>query len=399
LIQRNVSNILNTFRMQYNNILVLACAGSGKTYGICNDAKKYYSESNTRVLMVSYTHRGVDSIRNEYAKQNHGVLDKHVVIRTWYQFLLRELIKPYQSSFLGEISKVNSFDFSQMFGVDYKKKNTIPYFFNKNYDVKANRASELAVLINKLSGGAVIKRLEETYSCIYLDELQDLVGKDVELLELLLQSSIRVYCVGDYKQATFRTHNPKTDRKKGGKNIFQDFELFRERYQIHVIKDNKSKRFVSDIADFANLVYPEDPITGLYDVDEKATGVYQILKSDVHAYINHFRPNILRYDVNTSTLGYPSMNFGVSKGMTFDRVLIFPNNSLCTFLRNPKKRISSPEKYYVAVTRPRYSLAFVVDEFIPNEYFLEDTIELQEKRIPVLKFRYNQSLLLIGQKT
>ena len=66
-------------------------------------------------------------------------------------------------------------------------------------------------------------------------------------------------------------------------------------------------------------------------------GVFQILEDDVHEYIHFFKPYILKYDKNTFTLNYPSLNFGVSKGMTMDRVLIFPNGPLNKFLLNPSK--------------------------------------------------------------
>lgn len=373
--------------MQYDNTLVLACAGSGKTYGMCNDARAVSENNNKKVLMLSYTHKGIYSIKKEYAKQNYGVLDKNVVIKTWFQFLLNELIRPYQRSFLGEISQIKSIDFSSMYGVDYASKMTPSYYMNKNNDVKANRASEFALLLNKLSKGAALKRLEETYACIYIDELQDLVGKDIELLELLFLSSIKIHCVGDYKQATLKTHNPKSDRRKGGIHVFSYLEACKDTHQINIVKNNTSKRFVSDIANFANLVYPEDPIVGVLETKESAIGVFQILQTDVYAYIECLKPSILKYDVRTSTLGYPSLNFGVSKGMTLDRVLIFPNKPLYSFLLDPDSRLKAPDKYFVGVTRAKCSLAFVVEELKPNAYFFEDSIDLFGNSVKVLKFK------------
>ena len=53
------------------------------------------------------------------------------------------------------------------------------------------------------------------------------------------------------------------------------------------------------------------------------------------------------------------MNFGTCKGETFDRVLIFPNGPLTNFVMKGTV-LNSPEKYYVGVTRPRYSIALVL---------------------------------------
>lgn len=372
--------------MQYDNILVLACAGSGKTWGMCNDARKSTRQSNKKILMISYTHKGVHSIKKEYEKQNNGVIDQNIVISTWFHFILKELIRPYQKSFLNKISQIRSIDFSKMYGIDYSKKNTVSYFLNRNDDVKANRASEFAILLNKLSNGAVIKRLQDTYACIYIDELQDLVGKDIELLELLFLSSIKIYCVGDYKQATLKTHNPKSDKKKGGMHVFGYLETLKDSHQVNFIRNNTSRRFISSIADFANLLYPEEPIVGVLEANEQAMGVYQILQDDVDDYIQLMKPKVLRHDVRTPTMGYPSLNFGVSKGMTLERVLIFPNKILTEFLNNPTKRLKSPDKYFVGVTRAMYSLAFVVENFTPNLYFVEDEMNISNRKFKVLKF-------------
>ena len=78
-----------------SNDVIFAAAGNGKTYNICNEAIKLASETNKLILLVSYTNEGVHSLEKEYRKQNFGVLDKNVIIKTWYSFLLSELIKGY----------------------------------------------------------------------------------------------------------------------------------------------------------------------------------------------------------------------------------------------------------------------------------------------------------------
>ncbi|HAR5458512.1 TPA: hypothetical protein ACH96O_002847 [Staphylococcus aureus] len=108
--------------MQSKNKIIMACAGSGKTWGICQDARSTLVD-NKRVLMVSYTNKGVQSLKREYEKQNFGVIDQHIKIHSWFQFLLKDLIRPYQSYFLKSINKIKSFDLSNMYGKkDFSKK-------------------------------------------------------------------------------------------------------------------------------------------------------------------------------------------------------------------------------------------------------------------------------------
>jgi DNA helicase-2/ATP-dependent DNA helicase PcrA len=77
---------------------------------------------------------------------------------------------------------------------------------------------------------------------------------------------------------------------------------------------------------------------------------------------------------------HPAYNFGESKGLTFDRVLIYPTKSFIEYLKkaekpndelqsDPKKEVIKEElppetkaKYYAAVTRAKYSVTFVCSE-------------------------------------
>ena len=93
------------------NTVRLAAAGAGKTYGICCEALGKIREIEcARVLMVTYTNRGAEAIRTELEAQNYGVLPSNIVVYTWYQFLLKELIIPYQTYITG-INKLVSLDF------------------------------------------------------------------------------------------------------------------------------------------------------------------------------------------------------------------------------------------------------------------------------------------------
>jgi ATP-dependent DNA helicase UvrD/PcrA len=62
------------------------------------------------------------------------------------------------------------------------------------------------------------------------------------------------------------------------------------------------------------------------------------------------------------------MNIGVSKGSTFDRVLIFPTNPIRQYLiTKDHTRLKARERLYVAVTRARHSVAFAVDSKIATD--------------------------------
>ena len=61
-------------------------------------------------------------------------------------------------------------------------------------------------------------------------------------------------------------------------------------------------------------------------------------------------------------MGLKAINFGVSKGRTYPRVLIFPTKPMVKYLRTKNPADGGDlSKFYVAVTRAQYSVAFVRD--------------------------------------
>ena len=72
----------------------------------------------------------------------------------------------------------------------------------------------------------------------------------------------------------------------------------------------------------------------------------------------------LRYSVRSKVNEkYPTNNFGLVKGKSFDHVLIYPTEKMLSFILNGTE-IESPEvkaKLYVAITRARYSVGIVYD--------------------------------------
>ena len=72
---------------------ILACAGAGKTYTICSDALS----SEGRSLLITYTNKGRTSIEKQTLELNNEVPTDKVNVETWFGFLLKEIIRPYQS--------------------------------------------------------------------------------------------------------------------------------------------------------------------------------------------------------------------------------------------------------------------------------------------------------------
>ena len=83
--------------------------------------------------------------------------------------------------------------------------------------------------------------------------------------------------------------------------------------------------------------------------------------SDVDVYLTKYHPLQLRVDIRKQVNGnFPVMTYGESKGLGFDRVLIYPTKPIMEFiLKNKNLDGSSRAKFYVAITRARYSVGIV----------------------------------------
>lgn len=290
--------------MLSNNLIRISAAGSGKTWQICHDALKA-AYAGERSLITTYTHKGLESIKDEICKQNAGILHENIDIFSWFQFLFSELIRPYQTTIFG-INEVCGFDFSKTYGViNYHKTGTKKRYLNQSGQIRSNYASELALQIIKLSQGNPIRRLEKCYKFLFIDEIQDLAGYDIEILGLLLKTGLTVICAGDNKQATYKTHNAKKYKDKTGQNIWAFFKVVEDKGYARIERNLKSRRCNKFICSFANTVFSnENNISSIMDVKTGHDGVFLINKDDANKYWSVYSPQVLRYDIKTNVGAY-----------------------------------------------------------------------------------------------
>ena len=86
--------------------------------------------------------------------------------------------------------------------------------------------------------------------------------------------------------------------------------------------------------------------------------------SHLNEYVQTFNVAQLRWDRKTNVLpDMAVMNFGEAKGETFDRVLIYPTKDMAKWVEDTSTQLSdgARAKFYVALTRARYSAAIVTD--------------------------------------
>lgn len=342
--------------MQSENKITLASAGSGKTAEIVNEAIR---QKDKRVLITTYTRENLSQIISAIIHRC-GYVPNHISVLTWLSFLLQECVRPYQKFCIGD-RKIHSTIFVSP--PERVKKTNLNYFFTRKLDIYSERLSDFAYMCNDASKGLVIDRLECIYDYVFIDEIQDLAGWDLDFVELLLDSSIVVSMVGDPRQTTYRTTRSPKNKDKSGPNLPKWTGEIENKKKCIVQNRFESFRCNQIICDFADDLFPDYPKTTSRNTETTPhDGIFTINREDVSQYVTDHSPKILRWDKTVDTMGLPAMNFGVAKGSNFDRVLIFPTNPMKKYLdHRDASKLKAKEKFYVAVTRARYSVAFVMD--------------------------------------
>jgi DNA helicase-2/ATP-dependent DNA helicase PcrA len=341
--------------MPSKNRVLLSAAGSGKTSAIVQES---LSAPDKRIAIVTYTRENFAELQNSFRKAA-GRIPENVSIYTWYQFLLQELAWPYQNA-------LHRKRISGLFFVSGKSTNRAPrsdvgaYYFTKDNQILSDRASDFVIRCNEATEGWVMQRLRDRFHRVYIDEVQDLAGYDLDVLEAVARTEqIDLLLYGDARQGTFSTNFNDRNRQYRGAAVANLFEQWERDGLCDIEHRNWSYRCNQAICTFADALYPHMPQTLSKNHDVTGhDGVFTVRPADVAKYVQSYSPTVLRYSVATDCHGHEAVNFGACKGRTYDRVLIFPNGKLTAYLRTGAG-LDAVAKYYVAVTRARYSLAFV----------------------------------------
>lgn len=352
----------NTSTVPSNNEVIIAAAGGGKTTRIVNRVLKSPAE---RAALLTYTQVNTEEIGRKIYSEN-AAIPPHVEVWSWFSFLLREMARPYQSCLHNK--RIDGLLWCNERSAPYiAEKDTEKFYFSQNRYIYSDKLAQFVVTCNQASKGAVIRRIEQRFDRIYIDEIQDMAGYDLEVIELLLKSSVNLTMVGDHRQATFSTNNAAKNKQFKGVNIINKFKLWEKAKLLAVSFESETHRCNQTIANFADTLFPDIPkTTSTNSLVTGHDGVFVITSSMVEDYVKKFQPQVLRYDKRTSCNGLDEIarNYGECKGLTFNRVLIFPNGKATKWLStgNYSHIEASAAKMYVGITRARHSVAFVLDK-------------------------------------
>lgn len=339
--------------------MFLAAAGSGKTTFLI----QMTSDKSKKYLYTTFTDENVEVARamimNEY-----GCIPSNVTVLPWFSFLLEHGVRPFQGAGGFNEVRFNGVDLNAE-GRHRAAKPKLQYFSNSSNLIYAAKLPDLALYCDDCSQGAVFDRLRRLFDVVLIDEAQDMAGYDYEFIERLIRCGLDVVLCGDERQTTFRTNS---GTKYRGKTLEQFLlKNLSDECLVDKITLNGTHRCVEPIIRFANRLYPNLPQTqSLFSpCENRHSGVWIVPSSIAEDYAEKFHPVVLCYDKDVKTVDSPIiLNFGRAKGRTFDDVLIYPTKDVLKWLIDDTKDLSpqTRSKFYVAITRARYSVGIVVPD-------------------------------------
>lgn len=341
------------------NHFIHSAAGTGKTTKIVSLATKLAVRYHKRVVITTYTQENTIEIYDKVIAKI-GYIPSNLFILTWYTFLLNDFVRPYQNLF-GINHRINDVMFVNQKSAPYTKKTALTHYISNN-KIYSDKISEFAYECNQANNNCIIDRAAQCYDYIFIDEAQDLSGYDFELISALLASKCNIVLVGDARQTSYQT-TPSSKNNQYNWNLYKYFEDQSKKKLGKLTYLNKSYRCNQSICSFADRIFPDYPTTSSANTrTTEHDGIFIVQEKDFLQYLDTFKPKILIWDKKSlkRTQGYPALNIGLSKGKTYDRVLIIPTEPMIKFLT--QGITDKNYKFYIAVTRARYSVAFLFDK-------------------------------------
>ncbi len=380
--------------------VILAVAGSGKTYHICHAINR-----EKRNLILAFTKANVANIKREL-EDAFGSMPRRTIVQTFDSFVYQNFILPYERTiriFFGSPSfkssgitmveppinpktKKKSGKTSEARSEDgerddeqrtkatkgrYFSKDKLQHYITQGREYYCETLSELALFVDfhKLKNNErfekeeslitkAVRRLGIFYDAILIDEFQDFRRYDFDLLMKLVKGDFDLVMVGDYFQHSVAPFN-NYGKPFGNKKELKDFVCLLEKKGFEVDQNTllSSRRCSEGVCDFVSkkLNVPiESSKESIGEVVWADNRVKEMLDDDRIMKLFYNVPDGADFKVNS---------WSYSKGDTYDAVCVFLTKNFeelgCESFNLERITEITRNKLYVAMTRTRGDLFLV----------------------------------------
>lgn len=347
--------------------VILAVAGAGKTYYICNEI-----DPSKKNLILAYTHENIYNIQRELCIAYGGVPELTTVM-TFDAFVYHNLILPYEPSIANHFAvpgftsrgislieppllRIKNKNGEMVYNPLYRKKDKLTHYVTKKRQYYCATLSELALQVKEGRDTLIQRaatRLKMFYDYVLIDEFQDFREFDYELITKFAKYLDDILLVGDYYQhsVSARNNTGKPFKTSKGDVSYADFlELIcKVGFDVDTTTLSKSRRCSVDICNYVNEKLKINIISN-------GNHEGQVIWADdiANDVLNNNQITKLVYS-DAKRYSFPALNWSYSKGDTLDCACViltrdFENLDEDNFAIN-KISISTLNKLYVAMTR------------------------------------------------
>lgn len=366
-----------------NSAIMLAVAGSGKTYHLANNF-----DHNKKNIFVTYTNQNVENIKREILVK-YKKFPANTQVLTFSSFIFRWLLKPVEPILnIGDKSGLISQGVEVLkapepqrikgqFNYKYKTKDDYRhYMYNEKYYV--SKMSSLILNQPKSVKDLMLRRLAKFCDVLYFDELQDFIGPDFDLLLLLLKNKdLKIFAVGDFYQHSVSKSNhssnkPFVKKMKLYLTLEEYIALFSKYAKVDQVTLMSSRRVPENICKFIQSklnisMHSSSSVNGAYSLVQDPQKIREIFNDK----------NIVKLFYNNSKIYKcsPTINWGYSKGDTYKNICIILTG---TYKKLFEDSFSTTDltpmqinTLYVAISRATHNVYFIYEKDfkkIKNEF-------------------------------
>jgi hypothetical protein len=368
--------------------VILATAGSGKTYTICHEL-----DISKRTLILAFTNQNISNIKRELLDNinitQKNEISENINVMTFDKFVYNLFILPYCPLFIKKYEKSSktykingitifnpplspfqqnaidqkniekAFKKGEKYEIEPYRRRYIKdkywghYFCNRN--IYCSLMTKFCIK-NKNVFNEAIKNLHKFYDEIYIDEFQDFREYDYQFVNQLAKKFKNVTLVGDYYQHSVVANKNKGKPFQNGKKVHISYEQYLDdlkenKYVIDINTLKRTRRCSKQVCEFVNkkLDIPIESLElneGLINwVDEN--NIKEILENN--AIVKLVIRESKKYLFN-------AINWSYSKGDTYPTTCIiltapYEDLDLETFVYNTPGK--SRNNFYVALTRSK----------------------------------------------
>lgn len=192
--------------------VILAVAGSGKTYTLCSEI-----DISKRNLIIAFTNQNIKNI-NKTLLEIFGCVPNNTIVMTFHSFIYKYLIRLFDRS-IGEYYGINDF-VSKGVTIETPPKSSLlidgvwrknKYYIEddkfghyiKNGKYYSDHLSKLILKTNNRNYSLLndcCENINKFFDKIYIDEMQDFRENNWKLLCKIIKRVNNILLVGDYNQ-------------------------------------------------------------------------------------------------------------------------------------------------------------------------------------------------------